>query len=41
MVDYKMFRFVWVVENIKSFLVNSTEKWKVILCSGNSEVGEV
>ena len=23
-------------ENIKSLLVNSTEKWKVMLCSGNS-----
>ena len=29
-----------VVENIKIFLVNSMEKWKVILCSGNSELGE-
>ena len=29
-----------VAENIKS-LVNSTEKWKIILCSGNSELGEV
>ena len=29
-----------VAENIKSFLVNSMEKWKVILCSGNSELGE-
>ena len=30
-----------VVENIKSLLVNSMEKWKVMLCSGNSELGEV
>ena len=28
-------------ENIKSLLVNSTEKWKVMLCSGSSELGEV
>ena len=26
-----------VAENIKGLLVNSMEKWKVILCSGNSE----
>ena len=30
-----------VAENIKSFLVNRMEKWKVMLCSGNSELGEV
>ena len=30
-----------VAENIKSSLVNSIEKWKVMLCSGNSELGEV
>ena len=30
-----------VAENIKSSLVNSMEKWKVTLCSGNSELGEV
>ena len=30
-----------VAENINSLLVNSVEKWKVILCSGNSELGEV
>ena len=30
-----------VEENIKSLLVNSMEKWKVMLCSGNSELGEV
>ena len=30
-----------VAENIKSLLVISMEKWKVMLCSGNSELGEV
>ena len=30
-----------VAENIKSLLVNSMEKWKVMLCSGNSEIGKV
>ena len=30
-----------VAENIKSLLLNSTEKWKVMLCSGNSELSEV
>ena len=30
-----------VAENSKSLLVNSMEKWKVMLCSGNSELGEV
>ena len=30
-----------VAENIKSLLVSSMEKWKVMLCSGNSELGEV
>ena len=30
-----------VAENIKSLLVNSMEKWKVMLCLGNSELGEV
>ena len=30
-----------VAENIKSLLVNSMENWKVMLCSGNSELGEV
>ena len=30
-----------VAENIKSMLVNSMEKWKVMLCSRNSELGEV
>ena len=32
---------IGVAENIKSLLVNSMEKWKVMLCSGNSELGEV
>ena len=30
-----------VADNIKSLLVNSMEKWKVMPCSGNSELGEV
>ena len=30
-----------IAENVKSSLVNSMEKWKVMLCSGNSELGEV
>ena len=30
-----------VAENIKSLLVNSMENWMVMLCSGNSELGEV
>ena len=30
-----------VAENIKSLLVNSMEKWKVMLCSGNPEFGKV
>ena len=30
-----------VLEIIKSLLVNSSEKWKVMLFSGNSELGEV
>ena len=30
-----------VAENIKTLLVNSMEKWKVMLCSGNSELGQV
>ena len=37
--DYRMYTLV--VENIKSFLVNSMEKWKVMLCSGNCKLGEV
>ena len=30
-----------VAENINSLLVNSMEKWTVMLCSGNSELDEV
>ena len=30
-----------VAENIKNMLVKGMEKWKVILCSGNCELGEV
>ena len=30
-----------VAENIKSLFVNSMKKWKVMLCSGNSELGEI
>ena len=30
-----------VAENIKSLLMKSMEKWKVMLCSGNCELGEV
>ena len=36
-----MFKFVWSSREYKSVLVNSMEKWKVMLCSGNSELGEV
>ena len=47
---YDMVPHLWVIEcldlfgvaeNIKILLVNSMEKWKVMLCSGNSELGEV
>ena len=31
--------FLAIAGNIKSLLVNSMEKWKVMLCSGNSELG--
>ena len=37
----KCFDLLGVADNIKSLLVNSMEKLKVILCSGNSELGEV
>ena len=37
----KCLGFFGVAENIKSLLVNSMEKWKVMLCSENSELGEV
>ena len=39
--DYRIFRFVWSSREFKSLLVNSMEKWNVILCSRNSELGEV
>ena len=29
-----------VAENIKILLVNSMERWRVMLCAGNSELGE-
>ena len=47
---YDMIPHLWIIEcldlfgvaeNIKSLLVNSMEKWKVMLCSRNSELGEV
>ena len=47
---YDMVPHSWIIEcldlfgvagNIKSLLVNSMEKWKVMLCSANSELGEV
>ena len=30
-----------VAENIKTSLVNSMEKWRVIFCACNSELGEI
>ena len=47
---YDMVPHLWIIEcfdlfgvaeNIKSLLVNSMEKWKVMPCSGKSELGEV
>ena len=48
---YDMVPHLWIIEclclfgvaeNIKSLLMNSMEKWKKkMLCSGNSELGEV
>ena len=47
---YDMVPHLWIIEcldllgvaeNIKSSLVSSMEKWKLMLCSGNSELGEV
>ena len=47
---YDMVPYLWIIEcldlfivaeNIKSLLVNSMEKWKVMLCSGNPELGEI
>ena len=52
-IDYKkafMVPYSWIIgcldlfgvaENIGSLLVNNMGKWKVMLCSGNSELGEV
>ena len=37
----KCLDFFGVAENIKSLLVNTMEKWNVILCSGSYELGEV
>ena len=36
-----MFRFVWSSREYKSLVVNTMEKRKVMLCLGNSELGEV
>ena len=45
---YDIISHSWIVEcldlfgvakNIKSLLLNSMEKWKEMLCSGNSELG--
>ena len=30
-----------VAKNIESLLVNSVEKWRVMLCAGNSELGGI
>ena len=47
---YDMVSHSWIIqcldwfgvsENIKSLLGNSIEKWKLMLCSGNSELDEV
>ena len=47
---YDMVPHSWIIEcldlfgaaeNIKSLFVNSMEKWKVMLCSGDSELGKV
>ena len=52
-IDYKkafMVPYSWIIgcldlfgvaENIGSLLVNNMGKWKVMLCSGNSDLGEV
>ena len=37
----KMFGLFGVAENIKTLLVISVEKWRVMLCKGNSGLGEV
>ena len=39
-----MFKFLDLfeaAENIKTFLVNSMEKWRVMFCARNSELGEI
>ena len=47
---YEMVPHSWIIEYLdlfgvaeisNSLLVNSMEKWKVMLCSGNSKLGEV
>ena len=47
---YDMVPHLWIkecldlfrlAENFKTLLVNSMEKWRVIMCAGNSELGEV
>ena len=47
---YDMVPHLWIIEcldlfgvaeNIKSLLVNSMQRWKVMLCPGHSELGEV
>ena len=30
-----------LAQNIETLLVNTMEKWRVILCAGNSELGKV
>ena len=30
-----------IAENIRTLLANSMEKWRVMLCSGNLELGEI
>ena len=38
----EFFRFVWSRANIiKTLLVNSIEKWRVMMCAGNLELEEV
>ena len=37
----EFFRFVWSRANIiKTLLVNSIEKWRVMMCAGNLELEE-
>ena len=35
-----LFVFFGVAENIKTLLANSMEKWRVMLCAGNSDLRE-